>query len=196
MPANGDYMYKYLALLAIAWVARAQDYPKNSFEVGAGAGIPVFARSRGLWDDSAQFSAGYGFRFNRHFQADLMYTRVFNPAETQFEEFVLIEGHKLGGGSIDSYLFGGRVLFPVRSRVLLSAGAGAIYDRFNAPRLSLGLNLDQTGWGAYLLGSASVPLGRSKHFYLAVTPRLEVVQARYAWYPPKPLVYVAGSARV
>lgn len=111
-------------------------YPKNSFEVGAGAGIPVFAHSQIFWDDSVQFSAGYGFRFNPHFQADLMYTRVFNPAERQFEEFVLIEGHKLGGGSIDSYLLGGRVLFPFRSRVLLSAGTGAIYERFNAPRLS------------------------------------------------------------
>jgi hypothetical protein len=90
--AYGDYMYKCPALLAIACLARAQDYPKNSFEVGAGAGIPVFARSQIFWDNSAQFSAGYGFRFNRHFQADLMYTRVFNPAERQFEEFVLIEG--------------------------------------------------------------------------------------------------------
>jgi hypothetical protein len=133
MAAHGEYMYKYLALLAIPWSARAQDYPKNSFEAGAGAGIPVFAHSQIFWDDSVQFSAGYGFRFNAHFQADLMYTRVFNPAERQFDEFALIEGHTLGGGSIDSYLLGGRVLFPFRIRVLLSAGAGAIYDRFNAP---------------------------------------------------------------
>src|SRR5260370_34795275 len=90
MSAHRDYMYKYLALLAIAWVARAQDYPKNSLEIGAGAGIPVFAHSRIFWNDSAQFSAGYGFRFNRHFQADLMYTRVFNPAEPPLEWFVLM----------------------------------------------------------------------------------------------------------
>lgn len=182
MPARGNYMYKCLALLAIPCLARGQDYPRNSFEVGAGAGIPIFARSQIFWDTSAQFSTGYGFRFSRHFQADVMYTRVFNPAQTQFEEFALIEGHKLGGGSIDSYLFGGRLLFPLRSRVLLSAGAGTIYDRFNAPRLRLGPNLDQTGWGAYVLGSAAVPLGRSKRFYLNVTPRFEVVQARDAWF--------------
>lgn len=174
-------MYKYLALSAMAMVAVAQDYPKNSFEVGGGAGIPLFSHSRILWDDSGQFSAGYGFRFQRHFQADLMYTRVSSPAETQFAEFELLEGHKLGGGTIDSYLLGGRALFPIGSRVVLSAGAGAIYDRFNAPRLSLGPNLDQTGWGAYLLGSVSVPLGRSKHFYVTVTPRFEAVQARDAW---------------
>ncbi len=162
-------------------MAAAQDGFRNSVEAGGGAGIPVFSRSRSIWDDSPQLSAGYGFRFQRHLQADILYTHVFNPAQSQFDQFGFSEGHNPGGGTIHSVLFGGRALFRTGARVRLSAGAGAIYDRFSAPRLSFPAELDQTGWGAYALVSASMPLVRSERFYVAVTPRLELVQAWQSW---------------
>jgi hypothetical protein len=175
-------MLKCLVLLStVALLSVAQPFPKNSVELGGGAGIPLFARSQMFWDSSAQLSVGYGLRFVRRLQADLMYTHVFNPAAAQFEQFSVLVGHTPGGGSIDSILLGGRVVFPLRKRVLVSVGAGSIYDRFTAPQLNLSVNGDACGWGVYLLGSASMPLGRSNHFYLAITPRVEVVQARDAW---------------
>jgi hypothetical protein len=169
-------------LLAIAVAGFGQDDHRHSFTVGGGAGFPLFSRSRSIWEDGVLFRAGYGFRFQRHWQTDVAYTRVFSPADKQFDPLEpVLERRELGGGRIDSYLFGGRMLFPVRDRLLVSAGIGAVHERFRAPRLSSGPVLDETGWGAYVLGSVSWVLDARRHFRIGVTPRLEIVQARSAW---------------
>ena len=175
-------MRRCFLVLAIAVTALAQDYRKHNFTVGGGIGFPLFERSRSIWEDSSLFSAGYGFRFERRFQADVAHTRVFSPADKQSDPFEpFIERRELGGGTIDAYLLGGRMLFPIRDRLLLCGGIGAVHERFRGPRLTSGPTLDETGCGAYALGSVSWELDRSGHFHIGITPRLEIVQARKAW---------------
>lgn len=93
----------------------------------------------------------------------------------------MLERRELGGGKLESFLVGGRILFPVHDRLLLSAGMGAAHERFGAPRLSAGATLNQTGWGGYVLGAVRWTLDGAGHFHLIITPRLEVIQARDAW---------------
>lgn len=159
----------------------AQEYPKHNLTVGVGVGAPLFERSRSIWETSSLLSVSYGFRLTRHFQADAAYTRAFNPADKQFDPAEpVLERREVGGGALDSYFLGGRVVMPVHKRLLFGVGAGAVHERFYAPELRSGSWME-TGWGVYALGSVAVQLDQRGRFSVGCSPRLEVVQSRDAW---------------
>ena len=161
-----------LHILALPVVA--QPVFRHNLTVGAGAGVPLFERSRVTWEDSPLISAGYGYRFHRNLQADVMFSTTLSPGA---KIFAVVPGQE-GGGRIDSYLFGGRTIAPLRGgRLLLSFGLGAVHERFSAPPLALRVSLDETGWGGYALAGAGVALDQRGRFRLSITPRAQLVNA-------------------
>lgn len=160
-------MITRLALLAIPALfiltpVRAQDYyPRHNFTFGVGGAAPQ-ADLSSLMQSSPGVSVGYGYRFMRYFQADLGLDILFGAA--RIREFLQTD---IGGFRIkDREYFvpmGGRAIVPLaEGRVLLSAGGGGLYlkynERVNQPssyyRIDCPICTSRSGWGYYAQAGA------------------------------------------
>ena len=169
------------ALLALPLLAQSPDwYRKHYFSVGGGAGLPG-GDIKPLLDPSPAFRFNYGYRFHRYFQADAGIDTVFYAARVRdFYE------SDFGDLRIKDYQFfvpmGGRAIVPLmRNRVLLSAGGGGPYMRYQERvrqpfgdnfRIDCPVCRARDGWGYYGLVGASVAIDRAQMIRLGFSTRV------------------------
>jgi hypothetical protein len=169
-----------LALLAAPVLVPAQDYyPRHNFTFGLGAAQPR-ADLKGLFQDRPGVSFGYGYRFQRYFQADAGLETVFGAADVRD---YLDTG--FGPLRIRDYQFfvplGGRAILPLfGGRLLFSGGGGGAYMRYTEllHQPSQYWNIDcpvcssRSGWGYYALLDVSAYLDRGQHFRLGAVSKV------------------------
>lgn len=169
-----------LALLALAAVLPAQEYyPRHNLTFGLGAAQPR-ADLKGLLQDSPGISFGYGYRFQRYFQADAGFETVFGAADVRD---YLNTG--FGPLRIKDYQFfipfGGRAILPlIGGRLLFSGGGGGAYLRYTEllHQPSYYWNIDcpvctsRSGWGYYALVDISAFLDRTQHFRVGAVSKV------------------------
>jgi hypothetical protein len=74
--------------------------------------------------------------------------------------------------------FGVRFVAPIAwQRIELSAGGGALYERYSVSNPNFNIQ-SRSGWGGYFTGGAAVAL--SRHFLLGATPRFFLANPSYA----------------
>ena len=169
-----------LLLTATAAIAPAQFYPRHNFSFGVGGAQPK-ADLAAVFTPKPGISAGYGYRFQRYFQADVGFDTVFGAGnvrdylETDFG-FLRIRDYQY------FIPFGGRAILPLigPGRLLISGGGGGAYMRyserlrqpsdyyhFECPGCS-----SRSGWGDYALADVSAFLDRAQHFRLGVVTKV------------------------
>jgi hypothetical protein len=171
---------RVLLLVAVAVPLMGQSsFPKHNISAGLGVGLPRGQLS-GLLHNSAGVSVGYGYRFQRNFQADIGLDTLFGAARVR--DFLY--SSDLGYLRIRDFQymvpFGGRAVLPLREgRVLASLGGGGMYMRyserlrqpssyyhFECPDCS-----SRSGWGTYALAGASVAIDRYQNLRFGVTAK-------------------------
>jgi hypothetical protein len=168
------------SLLALPAVLPAQEYyPHHNFSLGLGAAQPR-ADLKGLFRDRPAMAVGYGYRFQRYFQADIGFETVFGAADVHD---YLNTG--IGPLRIKDYQFfiplGGRAILPVAGgRLLFSGGGGGAYMRYTEllHQPSEYWNIDcpvcssRSGWAYYALVDVSAFLDRGKHFRIGAVSKV------------------------
>jgi hypothetical protein len=170
-----------LALILAAPLAAQRGFPQHYFTAGGGAGIPQ-GDLQPLFSNSPALRIGYGYRFHQNFQVDVGLDTVFHSADVR-DLFPSV----VGDLRIRDYQYllpmGGRAIVPLaRGRVLLSAGGGGAYMRYQESirqpfgdsyfRLECTTCRSRSGWGYYALLGGSVAIDRYQHFRVGVTTRL------------------------
>jgi hypothetical protein len=169
-----------LLLLVVMTPLLAQtDYPKHNITVGVGAGLPGGDLS-GSFADSSGLTVGYGYRFQRHFQADFGLDTVFGAARVR--DFLITDIGDLRINDRQYFLpFGGRVVLPIGGgRVQASLGGGGVYLRYSERlqqassyyRVACPSCTSRSGWGEYALAGASMALDRYQRFRVGVTAKV------------------------
>ncbi len=172
-------MNKALLVLAVCLPLVAQPrYPKHSFTIGAGAGMPGGDLS-GLFRNSGGVSFSYGYRFQRNLQADIGLDMLMGAAKVR--EFLATDFGYLRIRDFQFLIpFGGRAVLPVREgRLLLSAGGGGAYmrysERLKQPSYYYTFQCPdceaRSGWGVYALAAGSIALDSNQMFRLGVTAK-------------------------
>src|SRR5579863_3058314 len=152
------------ACLLMSGVGLAQDtdFHRNNAVFGVGSAIPVGSTSSYL-RAAPLINFGYGYRFNRFFQADAGIQMAFGAAHNQNPE-ITDAGYIQGGDHEFMIPLGGRVYIPQPFRRFdVSAGGGAAYIHYSEtvssgnPDFSIGCYscTSRGGWGGYGLGNVS-----------------------------------------
>ena len=167
-----------LGCIFTSMLAFAQDidYHHNNFIVGGGPAIPVGNTTHYL--GAAPFvNFGYGYRFNRWFQADAGLQIAFGAANNQNAEITDI-GSVQGGDHEFMIPLGGRIYIPQPfRRISVSAGGGAAYLHYSETVSSgdTGYSLgcysctSRGGWGGYGLANVSYYLDQNHNFHVGTT---------------------------
>lgn len=180
MRAGAAFFLVFPALAAyIHTPLRAQDYyPKHNLTFGAGAGRPR-GDLGGFLEDAPGISVGYGYRFQRYFQADIGLDVLFGAA--QVRDFI-----STGFGDLRirdrEFLVpvGGRAILSLaKGRLLISGGGGGAYMRYSELlrqpsdylRFDCRVCTSRSGWGYYALVSTTFALDRNQHFRFGATSR-------------------------
>jgi hypothetical protein len=174
-----NWNMKTLVLLLVAAPIWAQlHYPKHNFTVGLGAGLPGGDLS-GLFQNKPGVSVGYGYRFQRYFQADIGMDAVFGAAGVR--DFLPTQFGSLRIRDFQYMVpFGGRVVLPVSAgRVLFSGGGGGVYARYSERlrqptsdfRFECPVCESRSGWGNYALAGVSVALDHYQRFRVGATSK-------------------------
>ena len=132
------------------------NYPKHNITLGAGAGLPGGDLS-GFFANRPGVTVGYGYRFQRYFQADVGLDGVFGAARVR--DFLSTDLGYLRIHDVQYFLpFGGRVVLPIGGgRVLASLGGGGAYLRYSERlqqassyyRFACPSCTSRSGWGNY-----------------------------------------------
>jgi len=163
------------ALLACPAFAQ-DDIHHNNITVGIGAATPA-GNSTNYLVTAPLVTIGYGYRFNRLFQADAGFQFVFGAANNQNAE-VTDFGTLQGGDHEYMIPLGGRIYIPQRfRRVEVSAGGGAAYLHYSETVSSNGgaylpscySCTSRGGWGGYGLGDVSYFLDGNHTFKVGTT---------------------------
>jgi hypothetical protein len=168
-----------LLLLAVLTPLLAQtDYPKHNITVGAGAGLPGGDLS-GYFVNRPGLTAGYGYRFQRFFQADFGVDTVFGAARVR--DFLTTDLGYLRIHDVQYFLpFGGRVVLPIAGgRFQASVGGGGTYLRYSERlqqassyyRFACPSCTSRGGWGSYALAGGSMALDHYKRFRVGLTAK-------------------------
>ena len=166
-----------LVAVSSAGVAQSRlfDY-HNTITVGGGAAIPAGNSTNGL-STAPMITVGYGYRFNRWFQADAGANFAFGAAnnhDLETTDFGVMRGH-----DVEFMLpFGGRVFIPTPyRRFAISAGAGAVYLRYSET-VNQGDDEIQNncysctardGWAGYGLANVGYFLDSRRNLHLGTT---------------------------
>ena len=167
-------------LAGIAPLDAQRDYRRHYFSLGGGAGVPG-ADIKPLLAASPLFRFGYGYRFHRYFQAETGLDTIFYAAKVK--DYYQSD---FGDLRIRDYQFllpmGGRAVVPIaRNRLLLSAGGGGAYLRYQEVvrqpfgdnyRIDCPVCSARSGWGYYGLVGASVALDRMQMIRFGFTTRV------------------------
>jgi hypothetical protein len=161
--------------LFLAPACFAQEFHHNNVTIGLGAAIPVGGDATYL-STAPLLSVGYGYRFNRLFQADAGFQVAFGGANNQGA--VLTDFGQVQGGDHEYMVpLGGRIYLPLRwKRIEFSAGGGAAYLHYSETAPSNGYYpsncytcTSRGGWGGYGLANVTYYLDSGHVFRLGTT---------------------------
>ena len=156
----------------------AQDYHHSNVDVGIGFADP--GSSAGSYLAKAPlFDLGYGWRFNKLFQADIGLQVAFGALNNPNPEATDL-GLVQGGDHEFIVPLGGRVYIPLPwTRLELSAGGGAAYLHYTETANTGGQGYyyssycysctSRGGWGGYGLANLRYWLNDNKNFALGTT---------------------------
>jgi len=156
--------------------AQDNDFHRNNITVGVGAATPV-GNSTDYLTTAPLVTIGYGYRFNRLFQADAGLQIAFGAANNQNAE-VTDFGTLQGGDHEYMIPLGGRIYIPQPfRRIEVSAGGGAIYLHYSETVSSNGSGFSPScysctsrgGWGGYGLANVSYFLDSNHNFRVGTT---------------------------
>jgi len=156
-------------------VASAQDFHRNNVVAGIGPAIPT-GNSTSYLSTAPLISLGYGYRFNRFFQADAGFQMAFGAANNQ--NAVQTDLGPVQGGDHEYMIpLGGRFIVPMPlKRFEVSAGGGAMYLHYSetAPSSAYySVNCysctSRGGWGGYGLANVSYFLDENHNFRVGTT---------------------------
>lgn len=117
-------------LCALPAALLGQDFHHNNITIGLGPAIPVGSSTNYL-NTAPLLSLGYGYRFNRWFQADAGFQVAFGAANNQNAEETDV-GPVQGGDHEYMVPLGGRVFLPLPSdRFEVSVGGGGVYLHYS-----------------------------------------------------------------
>lgn len=164
-----------LAVLLLPAIVLGQDYHRSNITVGVGAAAPV-GTSGNYLSTAPLFNLGYGYRFNKLFQADLGLQIGFGAANNQNPESTGY-GYVQGGDHEYMFSLGGRIYIPLPfERFELSAGGGAEHLHYSesAPSNPYYSTYCYTctsrgGWGGYGLANLRYYLDDNKNFSVGTT---------------------------
>jgi hypothetical protein len=169
----------FAAFTAVAGLCFAQDQDETvkhqNIYVGGGAAIPT-GNTTNYLGTAPLFAIGYGYRFNRWFQADAGFQAVFGAANNQ--NLVQTAYGPVQGGDHEFMLpLGGRIYIPTPiKRISLSVGGGTAYLHYsetapsNAYTGSSCYNCaSRGGWGGYGLADARYFLDSGHVFSVGTT---------------------------
>ena len=159
---------------------QSTDVHHENFVFGVGSGIPL-GNATNYLSNAPLIRFGYGYRFNRLFQADAGIEMAFGAAHNQNAEITDL-GQVQGGDHEFMVPLGGRVYIPLPfRRVQVSAGGGAVYLHYSetAPSGGYGAYYGYTstcyscttrgGWGGYGLANVSYFLDSNHNFRVGTT---------------------------
>jgi hypothetical protein len=156
--------------------AQDTDYHHHNFVFGVGPAIPV-GNTTNYLSTAPLINFGYGYRFNRLFQADAGLQMAFGAAHNQNAEVTDI-GAVQGGDHEFMIPLGGRVYIPQPfKRFELSAGGGTAYLHYSETVSSgnTGYSIgcysctSRGGWGGYGLANVSYYLDSNHNFRVGTT---------------------------
>ena len=160
-------------------LAQDTDYHHNNVFFGIGPAIPV-GNSTNYLSTAPLIDFGYGYRFNRLFQADAGFQMAFGAANNQNAEITDV-GPVQGGDHEFMIPLGGRVYIPQPFKKFeLSAGGGAAYLHYSETVSSSSAGYQgysigcysctsRGGWGGYGLASISYYLDSNHNFRVGTT---------------------------
>lgn len=163
-------------LLSSVGLAQDADFHRNNAVFGVGSAIPVGSTSSYL-NTAPLINFGYGYRFNRLFQADAGVQMAFGAAHNQNAELTDV-GAVQGGDHEFMIPLGGRVYIPQPfKRLEFSAGGGTAYLHYSETVSSgqVGYSVgcysctSRGGWGGYGLANVSYYLDSSRTFHVGTT---------------------------
>ncbi len=158
--------------------AQSTDFHRNNVVAGIGPAIPIGSAANYL-GAAPMVKIGYGYRFNRYFQADAGLQLAFGAANNQ--NAVVTDVGPIQGGDHEFMIpLGGRVIVPVPfKRIEVSVGGGAMYLHYSETAPSNGYYspscyscTSRGGWGGYGLGNVSYFLDENKNFRVGTTVQL------------------------
>lgn len=163
--------------LLVSSAAFAQnEYHRNNVDIGFGAATPVGSDTNYL-RTAPLFQIGYGYRFNRLFQADAGLQIAFGAVNNQNAEVTDL-GTFQGGDHEYMIPLGGRIYIPQPfRRIEISAGGGAAYLHYSETVSSGGSYYTPTcftctsrgGWGGYGMANISYFLDSNHTFRVGST---------------------------
>jgi|SRR5581483_6491321 len=154
---------------------QSADFHRNNIVAGIGPAIPTGSASSYL-GAAPMVKIGYGYRFNRYFQADAGLQLAFGAARNQNAE--ITDFGQLRGGDHEFMIpLGGRVIAPLPfKRFEVSVGGGAMYLHYSETAPSNGYYspscyscTSRGGWGGYGLGNVSYFLDENRNFRVGTT---------------------------
>jgi hypothetical protein len=161
--------------LLLAQNAGEAEVHRHNIEFGVGPAIPV-GNSRSYFGAAPLIRLGYGYRFNRLFQADAGFQMAFGAANNPNPE--LTDFGQVQGGDHEFMIpLGGRVYIPQPfKKFQISVGAGTVYLHYSETAPS---NPDfpsscysctsRGGWGGYGLADVSYFLDSNHNFRVGTT---------------------------
>jgi hypothetical protein len=161
--------------------AQDADYHRHNAYFGVGAAMPVGSTSNYL-STAPLINFGYGYRFNRFFQADAGVEMTFGAANNQNAEITNV-GAIQGGDHEFMIPLGGRVHIPQPlKRLDFSVGGGAAYLHYsetissnNSGGYGYGYQVgcysctSRGGWGGYGLANVSYFLDSNRMIHVGTT---------------------------
>jgi len=153
----------------------AQDFHRNNITVGLGPAVPV-GNTGNYLNTAPLFGVGYGYRFNKWFQADAGLQIAFGAANNQNGEVTDV-GTVQGGDHEYMIPLGGRVYIPLPfEKFEVSVGGGTAYLHYSetAPSNPYYSTYCYTctsrgGWGGYGMGNVSYFLDDNHTFRVGTT---------------------------
>ena len=164
--------------------AQDTDYHRHNAYFGVGAAVPVGGTGNYL-STAPLINFGYGYRFNRFFQADAGVEMAFGAANNQHAEITDV-GAIQGGDHEFMIPLGGRIHIPQPfKRLDFSLGGGAAYlhysETISAGNTGYGYTVgcysctSRGGWGGYGLANVSYFLDSNRMIHVGTT--VQVISA-------------------
>ncbi len=156
--------------------AQDVDFHRSNITVGLGAATPV-GNATNYLTTAPLVAIGYGYRFNRLFQADAGIQIAFGAANNRNAE-VTDFGTLQGGDHEFMIPLGGRIYIPQPfKRIEVSTGGGAMYLHYSETVSSGGSGYSPScfsctsrgGWGGYGLANVSYFLDGNHNFRIGTT---------------------------
>jgi hypothetical protein len=149
---------------------------RHNFEFGVGPAIPL-GNSTNYLATAPLIRLGYGYRFNRLFQADAGFQMAFGAASNPNPE--LTDFGTVQGGDHEFMIpLGGRIYIPQPlKKIQVSAGLGTVYLHYSETAPSGGYGYSSNcytctsrgGWGVYGLADVSYFLDSNHNFRVGTT---------------------------